>query len=115
MKKLIVVLVLLSATGVFGQNKNSKATIIVDGVCGMCETRIEKASLNTKGVKSAEWDVKTHELKLIFNEKKTDLLTIHKSIAAVGHDTDKIKATDKAYNSIHNCCKYRDEEVRKAH
>ena len=55
----------------FAQNKNAKASFEVDGVCMMCKSRIEKASLNTKGVKSAVWNVKSHELKLIFNEHKT--------------------------------------------
>ena len=39
----------------------------------MCKERIEKASIKTKGVKSAVWNVKTHELKLIFDARKTDL------------------------------------------
>ena len=115
MRKIIILAVLLTGTLVMAQNKNAKATIMVDGVCGMCETRIEKASLKTKGVKSADWNIGTHKLKLIFNEKKTNLNTIHESIIAVGHDTDKMKATDEAYNKLHPCCKYRDEDVINAH
>lgn len=99
----------------YAQNKNARAALEVDGVCLMCKERIEKASIRTKGVKSAIWDVKTHELKLIFDERKTDLSTIQKNIAAVGHDTQEIKATDEAYNSVHPCCKYRDEDVKDDH
>lgn len=99
----------------FAQNKNAKATIEVDGVCLMCKDRIEKAAIRTKGVKSAIWNVETHELKLIYDERKTDLDTISKSIAAVGHDTKTIKATDEAYNAVHPCCKYRDEAVQDDH
>ncbi len=112
MKKIIVVTVLLFV-GVtsFAQNKNAKATLEVDGVCMMCKKRIEKACFKTKGVKSAVWNVKTHELKLIYDERKTDLKTISNNIAAVGHDTEDLKATDEAYASVHPCCKYRDEEV----
>ena len=95
----------------FAQNKNAKASFEVDGVCMMCKSRIEKASLNTKGVKSAVWNVKSHELKLIFNEHKTDLSTIQKNILAVGHDTENLKATEEAYETVHPCCKYRDEEI----
>lgn len=99
----------------FAQNKNAKAVIEVDGVCLMCKERIEKAAIRTKGVKSAIWNVDTHELKLIYDERKTDLKTIQKKVAAVGHDTKEIKATDEAYNSVHPCCKYRDEEIKKNH
>ena len=115
MKKLLIIVVLLIGTTTFAQNKNAKATIEVDGVCLMCKDRIEKACYRTKGVKSAIWNVETHELKLIYNENKTDLKTIQKNIIAVGHDTKLIKATDEAYNSVHPCCKYRDDEIVSNH
>src|SRR5690606_7671381 len=112
MKKIVALaLFLFMGLTTMAQNKNAKATIEVDGVCGMCKNRIEKACFKTKGVKSAIWDVKSHELQLIYNEEKTNLNEIHKNIAAVGHDTEHLKASDEAYASIHGCCKYRDEEV----
>ena len=99
----------------FAQNKNAKATIEVDGVCLMCKERIEKASIKTKGVKSAVWNVETHKLSIIYDERKTNLETINQNIADVGHDTKDVKATDEAYNSVHPCCLYRDDEVKKDH
>lgn len=112
MKNVIVILgiLLIGATG-FAQNKNAKATIEVDGVCGMCKERIEKASIQAKGVKSASWDVATHRLNLIYNEGKTDLTTIQQGIADSGHDTQDIKAKDEVYENIDPCCKYRDQQV----
>lgn len=115
MKKLITILTVLITTISFAQNKNARASMEVDGVCLMCKSRIEKASLNTKGVKSAVWDVKTHELKLIFDERKTNLDSIQNSIVAVGHDTKALKATNEAYATVHPCCKYRDEAVKDDH
>jgi len=115
MKKILIVVLLLTGTFAFAQNKSAKATLEVDGVCGMCKTRIEKACLKTKGVKSAVWSVKTHELKLIFNEAKTNLATIQKNITAVGHDTKALKATDEAYSKVHPCCKYRSDVIQEDH
>jgi periplasmic mercuric ion binding protein len=115
MKKSILVLLVLISTVTFAQNKNAKATMEVDGVCLMCKSRIEKACLNTKGVKSAIWDVKTHELKLIYDARKTNSKTIQKSVTDAGHDTKDIKATDEAYAQVHPCCKYRDEDVKDDH
>ena len=116
MKSILLALIMITiSTLSFSQNKNAKASIEVDGVCMMCKTRIEKASLKTKGVKSAVWNVRTHELKLIFDENKSALDTIQKNIAAVGHDTKTLKATDDAYNSVHPCCKYREDEVVEDH
>ena len=88
MKKVLAIAILLIVFTSFAQNKNAKASLEVDGVCLMCKERIEKASIRTKGVKSAVWNVETHELKLIFDERKTDLKTIQENIIAVGHDTE---------------------------
>jgi copper chaperone CopZ len=115
MKKLVLVLTLLVTTITFAQNKTAKASIEVDGVCMMCKERIEKAAIKAKGVKSAIWNVETHELKLIYDERKTNLKVIQQSIADVGHDTKEIKATDVAYKSVHPCCMYRDETVKDDH
>ena len=77
----------------------------------MCKVRIEKAAIKTKGVKSAIWSVESKRLSLIFNDEKTNLDQISKSIAEAGHDNKILKATDEAYGKVHPCCKYRDEEV----
>jgi mercuric ion binding protein len=116
MKTVFLSLTILCMTTMsFAQNKNARASFEVDGVCMMCKNRIEKASLKTKGVKSAVWNVESHELRLIFDENKTDLISIQKNIAGVGHDTKELKATDEAYNSVHPCCKYREDEVVEEH
>ena len=111
---LIMTLMFIGFTG-FAQNKNAQASIEVDGVCGMCKERIEKASIQAKGVKSAIWNVDSHELKLIYNEEKTDLTKIQQSIADSGHDTQSIKAKEEVYNGIADCCKYRDPQVIENH
>lgn len=116
MKNIITIALLLIASTTFAQNKNAKASITeVDGICGMCKARIEKACLNTKGVKWANWNVDTHELKLIFDERKTDTTAIKEQVLAAGHDVKNEKATDEAYAKVHACCKYRDDEVKDAH
>ena len=98
------------------KKKNAKVSFEVDGICGMCKKRIETAALKTKGVKFAIWNVKTHQLNVIMDERKTDVLAIQKNILAVGHDVVgfneiKLEATETAYNTVHPCCKYRDEEI----
>lgn len=100
-------------------NKNARVSFEVDGVCGMCKKRIEKAALNSKGVKYALWNVKTHQLNLIVDERKTTISEVQKNIANVGHDIilkdKKIVAPTKAYNSVNPCCKYRDKKVVEDH
>lgn len=115
MKKLLILALLLTGALTFGQNKNAKTSFEVNGVCEMCKDRIEKTCIKTKGVKVATWNVETHELKLVYNETKTNLETIKKGIANAGHDMKDLKAPQEAYDKLHNCCKYRDEEVIENH
>jgi copper chaperone CopZ len=115
MKYSLIALMILFTSITFAQNKNAKATLEVEGVCTMCKSRIEKAAIRTKGVKSAIWSVESKRLSLIFNNEKTNLDQISKSVANAGHDNKIIKATDEAYNKVHPCCRYRDEDVKSGH
>ena len=110
-----ILIILFMPFMIIGQNSNAKANFKVDGVCGMCKVRIETTTIKLKGVKVSKWDISTNQISLIYNEKKIKLNDIHKSIAEIGHDTEKVTATDKAYNSLAPCCKYRDPMVVKNH
>ncbi|MGV8814829.1 MAG: heavy-metal-associated domain-containing protein [Gelidibacter sp.] len=91
-----------------GKDKNKKISIEVKGNCGMCKSRIEKASSQVKGVKYANWDIPSKQLTLILDENKCTPLDIKKAIALVGHDSDTENASDKVYNNLPPCCKFRD-------
>jgi len=93
------------------KKKNARVSFEVNGICGMCKKRIEIAALKTKGVKFAIWDVKTHQMNVILDERKTALDSIKQNIANIGHDVKGFIASDKAYASVHPCCKYRDSKI----
>jgi cation transport ATPase len=114
MKKIMTFILLFAMVTINAQekSKSKKVNLEVSGVCGMCKSRIEKAAFKTKGVKSAEWSIETKKLTLIINEFKTDILTVQKNIASIGHDTKDVQASDEAYNSLHGCCKYERTFVR---
>ena len=88
------------------KSKNAKAEIQVNGNCEMCKKRIEKAAFGVSGVKSAVWNVETHQMKLMLNEEKCSLLDVEKAIAKAGHDTQNVKAEGKDYENLHGCCQY---------
>ena len=111
MKNLIIIVLTIISTTAFGQKQKSKYQEInfkVSGVCEMCEDRIEKV-LDAPGIRVAEWDVDTHNCKVIFNATKITELAIHKIVAGAGHDTDKVKASKESYDNLHGCCKYRSD------
>lgn len=72
----------------------------------MCKQRIEKAAVG-KGLREARWNVETKQLTLVYTTG-FDLLKAKKRIAAAGHDTDEVKASDDAYHSLPDCCLYKD-------
>ena len=110
---ILTLFVLFVTTNSISQTKSE--FIFVDGVCGMCEKRIESNCLATKGIKLADWNKENRMLKVIYNEKKISLEEIHKKIASIGHDTKLETANKEAYDKLDMCCKYRDEEVVKKH
>ncbi|MEM9650342.1 MAG: heavy-metal-associated domain-containing protein [Bacteroidota bacterium] len=104
-----ILLFVLASTVGFAQEKNKKLLMDVNGKCLMCKARIEKAALGVPGVKYASWDIPTHQLSLIMDERKTDAMKIKTAIVEAGHDTKELKASEEAYDKIHPCCKYRED------
>lgn len=115
LSKLVTTLLLVVAASSSAWAQKVEVRFWIDGLCGMCEERIETALLNTKGVWAADWNEKTHEVVVVYNPKKTTELALHESVAAVGHDTKVAKASDAAYAKVHGCCKYRSKTVRSQH
>ena len=113
--KIIIVALLaivLGANSYAQSNSTSKTaatkteTLKVSGNCDMCKARIEKAA-KFDGVSKAEWETKSKILSVTYDPAKTNIDQVSKKVAAAGHDTEKVKADDKAYSTLPGCCKYR--------
>ena len=100
----LVALFFLETVAVFAQSKTEN--ILVNGNCGMCEKRIEKAALVVNGVSKADWNKETKKLKIVFDDTKTNTDKIEIAVAAVGHDTKNHKAKTEVYDKLPGCCKY---------
>ena len=82
MKYSLLILSLLITVNAFAQKK-VELKFITDGVCGMCEDRIEKTLIDLRGVWSAEWDLNTHETFVVYNTKKISEDKIHEALACL--------------------------------
>jgi periplasmic mercuric ion binding protein len=91
------------STAVIAQTKTEK--IKVSGECGMCKSKIEKAA-KSAGASYALWDVDSKELTVKYKSTSTNTAKIEKAVAGVGYDTKNVKASEEAYNKLHECCKY---------
>jgi outer membrane receptor for ferrienterochelin and colicins len=120
--KIKIALLLCVLYGTCNQNvhanpadKSDSLSIWVDGICGMCKTRIEEAAQRVRGVETATWNLETHMLSLTVDPDKFKSNKLHYKIASVGHDTREILAPDPVYDALHACCKYRDPEQLRLH
>jgi periplasmic mercuric ion binding protein len=115
MKTIRIFLIILMITATGGilnartttgtSDKQKTETFKVWGNCNMCKNRIEKA-VKAEGAATADWNTKTKLLTVTFDPSKTSVDAFSKKLATVGHDTEKYKADDKAYNALDDCCKY---------
>ena len=108
---LFISIFLLFTLNSFSLTKSAK--IVVDGVCMMCEERIEKKAIDVKGIKLADWNLDNRVLKVVYNEKNITINEIHEFLGSIGHDTEKKIASDEAYSLLDPCCQYRDLQVIK--
>ena len=110
MKKIIIVaLAMFSLMAFISKEKPTTVKFKVFGNCPQCKERVE-LSLDVKGVKSAEWNVDTKVMEVVYMADKITIEKIHELIASVGHDTEKTKAPDKVYLKLPDCCMYRDND-----
>lgn len=95
-----------AGTAAAAEKGTKTETFKVYGNCTMCEARIGKAVKSLSGVSAADWSTESKMITVKFNPKKVTLDDIHKKIAAVGHDTDKVKSTTGVYDKLPGCCHY---------
>jgi periplasmic mercuric ion binding protein len=106
MKLLKILFFLFAITGsasVYAQAKTD--TFAVSGECKMCKKKIETAA-KAAGATYANWDVNSKIITVKYNSESSNAAKIQQGIARAGYDTPTIKASDAAYNSLEDCCKY---------
>ena len=97
------------ATASFARTSKTEK-LKVSGECGMCKKKIETAA-KTAGASFAEWNKDTKILTVKYSTHSTNAAKIQEAIALKGYDTPSVKATEEAYNSLDDCCKYDREAV----
>ena len=114
MKKLtfLMTVLFMGISAMVHAQGDTTANFKVYGNCESCKARIEKAA-KAAGATSADWSEETKMMEVSFNSTKTSSDKIQQKIAAVGHDTEKYKSLENAYNKLPGCCKYERETAEK--
>jgi copper chaperone CopZ len=101
---LFATFILLCINTSYAQKKKETVIIKTSAQCKMCEKRIEDAVIAVNGVLSADLNVGSAEIKVVFNNRKTNAETIRQVISKLGYDADAIKADHDAYHKLPSCC-----------
>ncbi len=82
-------------------------TLAVAGRCKHCKKRIEEAVQSLPGVHHAVWEISSQRLIVTYEPERLSRRQIQEHVAALGHDTEDVPATDEAYGKLPKCCRYR--------
>jgi periplasmic mercuric ion binding protein len=103
--KILSLAVAFTALSCTSNAQSKTETYKVNGNCGMCKSKIEKAAKEA-GAKDASWDMDKKELTVTYKTSSTNAAKIQQKVAESGYDNAGFKATTDAYNKLHGCCKY---------
>ena len=109
MKYFFLLLISIGSFHTSNAQTDSSASFKVFGNCIQCKQRIEKA-LKTNGVESADWNITSKILDVVYDPSKIKIQQIKDRIVKAGHDLETQKADDAVYNKLPECCRYRDNE-----
>jgi periplasmic mercuric ion binding protein len=84
---------------------NDTLRIKTSAVCETCKEAIEHNLSFEKGVKSSSLDLDTKIITVVFNKEKTNPEKIRAAIVKTGYDADSLKADERAFNKLPDCCK----------
>ncbi len=101
----MIVLIAATAFNLHAEDALKKATIKSSVWCETCEKAIHKGLDNIDGVKDVSINLEKKEIYVTFDESKTSLEFIRKTISNIGYDADDVKANPRSYRRLPKCCK----------
>lgn len=79
--------------------------IRTSALCETCKKAIEHDLSFVKGVKKSEVDLDEKVITVVYNAEKTTPEKIRMAITKSGYDADSLKADEKAFRRLPECCK----------
>lgn len=97
--------VFLAPTNAHAQKaKLDTVKIKTSAECDMCKTKLETELGRSKGVKSANLDLTTREVTVVYNSTKTTPDKLRTLISNIGYDADNVKANNRMQKKLPDCC-----------
>ncbi len=107
MKNLIIVIISVLFVSNFAVAQKKVETVVykTSAQCEMCKDRIEKELYLTRGIKKAELDNDTKQLKVTFRTRVISEAKIKEIVANLGYDVDGTERNTETYEKLPTCCK----------
>ncbi len=109
MKRFLLValslIVLNGTTFAAGVTEKKEVKVQTSAKCKMCKARLERTLGLSKGVESAQLDLKDKVLTVQYNSKKTSEDAIRETIRKTGYDADNLAANQQAHDKLPKCCR----------
>ena len=111
MKTLITVIlaVLFVSNMAVAQKKMETVVYQTSAQCEMCKASIEKEMNLTKGIKSAELDNETKQLRVTYRTKRITEAKIKKIVSDLGYDIGDVEGDKESYGKLPTCCKKQED------
>ncbi len=103
-------LLLVITAETVAQQTSDTVSVLTTAICSSCKNRIENDLSFEAGVRKVTMDLDTKRVSVVYNPKKTDPDKIRLAITRIGYDADSLKADQKAYKRLPECCRNHDAE-----
>ncbi len=100
----LAIFILLANNVIAQRVKNDTIIITTSAQCEICKERIEKNLVYEPGIKSANLNLETKNVTIVYKPEKIDANKIKEVISKTGYDADEIPADEKAYSKLPPCC-----------
>lgn len=105
LKNILTSLLTIIALPMLAQNKLADLDVKTSTICDMCEKTIETEMIYEKGVKKVDVDLTASVVHFQYDSRKTSPEKIRTALAGIGYDADDVKADEKAWQKLPECCK----------
>ena len=87
------------------EKKVMTAIINTSAECNSCKVRLEEKLNHISGIRFAELNLESKDLRVSYNSKKISLNKIRNIISQVGYNADNIIANPNSVKKLPDCCK----------
>jgi periplasmic mercuric ion binding protein len=101
---IIAILLIISTLANAQEAKISEVKFKTTAICGQCKKRIEHDLAFEKGVISSNLNLETKIVTVVYKPKKTNSDKIKTAISKIGYAADDLKADEKAFAKLPECC-----------